>query len=238
MQYRRIVTLFAVLALMSLSAWAQDKSKSDPVSGSYKGSAKSDAFGELPLTAQIKNNSGKLSGTVGTPQGDAEITDGTYADGKITLKFDAGGNEGTVSAQIKDGKIVGEWTLAGASGTLELMKADDSSAGSGSSPAPAASSAGDPLTGEWDGTAEAAGNEVAFTLKLKVDGTAVTGESTSAMGTATISKGSWMDNKLSMTLDTPNGALTFTATIVDGKLSGDFDFAGQMTGKWSATKKK
>jgi hypothetical protein len=28
-----------------------------------------------------------------------------------------------------------------------------------------------------------------------------------------------------------------TAMLKDGKLNGDFDFAGQMTGKWEAKKK-
>ncbi len=189
----------------------------------------------------LKNNSGKLSGTIDTPQGAAQITDGTYADGRVTLKFDAGGNEGTVTAQLKDDKIVGNWTLAGQTGTLELKKGGTVAAkpAAPSAPAPAAgkASAKDPLSGEWDGTAEVQGMTVPFTLKMVVDGEKVTGESSSAQGTAAISKGSWAAEKLSFTLDTPNGIISFTGALKEGKLGGDFDFAGQMQGKWTATKK-
>ncbi|HYM00192.1 MAG TPA: hypothetical protein VEZ90_14665 [Blastocatellia bacterium] len=251
MQFRKTITLAAAFLLMTATAWAQDKSAdkggaSDPVSGSYKGTAKSDAFGELPITVQIKNDGGKLTGTIGTPQGDAQITDGKYEGGKVSIKFDAGGNEGTVTAQVKDGKIVGEWSVAGANGTLELAKATETAEPkpAEAKPAPSSSSSSSgggaamAVAGDWDASANADGNEFPFTLTLKVDGDKVSGESTSAMGTATISKGSIAGNKLSITLDTPNGSITMTGTVGDGKLEGDFDFAGQMQGKWHATKKK
>ena len=259
MQFRRLmVSLIALLAIAITSAASprqQDKTtkpadkpattgtqKSDPVAGSYEGIAKSEALGDIPITVDLKNNNGKLSGVINTPQGAAQITDGTYADGRVTLKFDAGGNEGTVTAQTKEDKIVGNWTLAGQTGTLELKRAG---AGAATAPKPAAPapSAGakpaakDPLTGEWDGTADVQGMTIPFTLKLAVDGEKVTGESSSAQGTATISKGSWSQEKLAFTLETPNGNIAFTGALKAGKLEGDFDFAGQMQGKWSATKK-
>ncbi|MGH9822063.1 MAG: hypothetical protein ACREDR_02220, partial [Blastocatellia bacterium] len=182
MQFRKTITLMAALLLMTATAWAQDKpSASDPVSGSYKGTAKSDAFGELPITVQIKNEGGKLTGVINTPQGDAQIVEGKYADGKVTIKFDAGGNEGTVTAQMKDGKIVGDWTLAGAGGTLELAKAtetaDSKPMPADPKPMPAESKpstggsmggggAATTLAGEWDASADAQGNEIPFTLNL------------------------------------------------------------------------
>jgi hypothetical protein len=57
------------------------------------------------------------------------------------------------------------------------------------------------------------------------------------MGSAAISKGSFAAEKLTITLDTPNGAIVFTAMVKDGKMTGEFDFAGQGTGKWNAKKK-
>jgi hypothetical protein len=248
MLFRRIITSLFALLLVSASAWAQDKMASqpakdaDPVSGIYKGTAKSEAMGEIPLTVTIKNTSGKITGSITIPQGDAEITDGTYADGKVTIKFDAGGNEGTVNAQLKEGKIVGEWAVGDLKGTLALAKAEapEVPVEAKKEPKPAEPAAGsmDPISGEWDGSADAQGNQVPFTLSLKLAGDKVSGESTSALGTATISKGNWADNKFSMTLDTPAGQIVFTGVIKEGKLVGDFDFAGQAQGKWEATRKK
>jgi hypothetical protein len=247
MQFRRLAVSLAALLAIALAAAASPKQekkpadKSDPVAGQYEGVAKSEALGDIPIKVDIKNNNGKLSGSIDTPQGAAAITDGTYADGKVNLKFDAGGNEGTVTAQMKDDKIVGNWTLAGQTGTLELKRAAAvATVPKPATPAPAGggkSAAKDPLTGEWDGTADVQGMTVPFTLKLAVDGQKVTGESSSAQGTATISKGTWVAEKLAFTLETPNGNISFTGGLKAGKLEGDFDFAGQMQGKWSATKK-
>jgi len=158
------------------------------------------------------------------------------------MKFDAGGNEGTVTATVSGDKISGKWELGGQGGPLELKRATAAAAAPAPAPAPGAApagpaAAGDPITGEWDASAEVQGNTIPFTLKLKLDGDKVTGTSDSAQGSATLTKGAWSGNKLSFSLDTPNGAIAFTGMMKDGKLAGEFDFAGQMTGKWEAKKK-
>jgi len=245
MQFRKAMIALMALLLASVCAMAQgssDKqgSSGDPVSGSYKGIAKSEALGDIPITVDIKNTNGKLSGKIGIPQGDATITDGTYADGKVTLKFDAGGNEGTVTAQLKGTKIVGDWSVAGQTGTLELSKAEAGATPAAPSTPPAAApkaAPGDPVSGEWDATADAQGTEVPFTLKLMLAAGKVTGESSSAMGTAPLSDGTFANDKLSFTLEIPQGKLTFTATVKDGKITGDFDMAGMGGGKWQAKRK-
>ena len=248
MQLRRSFALLSIALLISSAAFAatfnnpaaDDKAAAD-ISGKYEGVAKSEALGEIPLTVTLKSNGGKLSGTIETPQGPANITDGTYADGKVMLKFDAGGNEGTVTATVNGDKIVGKWELGGAGGTLDLKKAGGSTPAP-ATPAPAAPSApkaaaGDPVSGDWDGAADAGGMTIPFTLKLKLEGDKVTGTSTSDQGTATLSNGKWDGNKLSFSLDTPQGSITMSGAVKEGQINGDFDFAGQMTGKWSAKKK-
>jgi hypothetical protein len=240
MQLRRSVALLAIALLISSAALAAPfnrlalDEKAD-ISGKYEGVAKSEAFGEIPLTVNLKNTGGKLSGTIETPQGPATITDGSYADGKVTIKFDAGGNEGVVTAMLNGDRIVGKWELGGAGGTLDLKKAGSTTSTPAPSSAPAAG--GDPISGDWDGSADAGGMTIPFTLKLKLEGNKVTGTSTSDQGSATISNGKWDGNKLSFSLDTPQGAITMTGVVKDGKIAGDFDFSGQMTGKWEAKKK-
>jgi len=247
MQSRKLTTPLLVAVLMTISAVAsaasfnkatnQPGQNKDTLSGKYEGVAKSDQIGDIPLTVEIKNDNGKLSGKIDTPQGPAAITGGTFDSGKIVMKFDAGGNEGTVTAMLDGDKITGKWELGGQGGSLELKRALMVAAAP--APAtPAAPAAGDPLTGDWDASADAQGTSIPFTLKLKLDGDKVTGSSESAQGSVPVSKGAWVANKLSFSLDTPNGSIGMTAMIKDGKLVGEFDFAGQMTGKWEATKKK
>jgi hypothetical protein len=243
MRARRIITsLIFVLAVCALPAAAlgfnNQTTSSDNISGKYEGTSKSQAFGEFPLTVQIKQEAGKITGSIDTPQGSLPITSGTYADGKVVLKFDAGGNEGTVNAQLKDGKITGEWSVAGQTGTMELKAAGATPATPPASSTPAATAAaGDPVTGEWSASADVQGSSLPFTLKLKLDGDKVTGESSSEQGTMPLSKGTYSAGKLTVVLETPNGNVTLSGMIADGKLTGEYDFAGQMTGKWEAKKK-
>jgi len=237
MQLRKIITLLVITLVMSASSAL---AANDPVSGKYEGTAKSESIGEIPVTLEIKNENGKLTGKVETPQGPAPITNGTFADGKITLKLDAGGNELIVTAMLKDNKIVGEWELSGQKGTLELTRSGVAAAAPAKKeePKPAAGApSADPISGDWEAEADAGGQPLPFTLKLKLDGDKVTGASESAQGSVPISKGSFASEKISITLETPNGAIVLTALVKDGKMTGEYDFAGQFNGKWNAKKK-
>lgn len=253
MQFNKWIGILGIgllLALSGIGVFAQ----SDPVSGQYEGIAKSAAIGDIPVKVSIKNDGGKLSGSIDTPQGALPITSGTFADGKINLKFDAGGNEGTVTAQMKEGKIVGEWSFSGQTGTIDLKRAGDTVAKAGETPkteapkteAPKtgeskgdakATAGGDPISGEWAATADSPAGSIQFTLKLKLETDKVSGEAASDMGTVPVTKGSWVGGKLTILLETPNGNVTLNAGLQEGKLAGEFDFAGQATGKWEAKKK-
>ena len=197
-----------------------------------------------PLTVEIKNDNGKLSGKIDTPQGPSQITSGTFADGKIMMKFDAGGNEGTVEAMLNGDKIIGKWALSGMGGPLELKRAGATAAATppaaatplaAATPAPAG---GDPITGEWAASAEVSRYR-RFLSRSNSSSKAIKSQArrTSDQGTAPLSKGTWSANNLTFALDTPNGVIGFKATLKEGKLMGEFDFAGQMTGKWEAKKK-
>ena len=229
---KKLVLLTGLLILLGSIATAAVIQ--DNFSGKYEGSAKNDQIGELPISAEFKNDGGKLTGKLESPQGPAPVTSGTFSNGKLSAKLDAGGTELVINADLKDDKLIGTWQLGDQKGTFELKKV-----GAGAA-APAASgpaTGGDPVTGDWDATADVQGQAIPFTLKLKLDGDKVTGSSSSDQGTAEVSKGTFSAGKLNMALETPNGSITFTGTIKDGKIDGEFDFAGQMQGKWSAKKK-
>ena len=236
MRVRKFLALVVIALLVGVTAaMAQG---SDPVSGKYEGVAKSDAMGDLPITVNLKNTNGKLSGSIETGQGSAAITDGTYADGKVKLKFDAGGTEGTVEAEFKDGVIKGKWELGGMGGPLEIKKAGASTPAAASS-APAAAGSAMMVGGEWAGSADVMGQAMPFTLKLKQEGDKLTGTSESDQGSATINGGKVAGDKVSFKIDGGQGEIVLTGTVSkDGKsIDGEYDFAGQMKGKWSAKKK-
>lgn len=242
MQLRKITFLLVVALLASataIGATTRPQAKPDMLSGKYQGIAKGASIGELPLSAEIKNDNGKVSGKLEIPTGTANITSGSFTDGKLSMKVDAGGNELTINGTLKDDKITGDWALEGQTGTFELKKMG-AAAAAPSTPSPAtppAATGGDPVSGEWDASADAQGTSIPFTMKLKLEGDKVTGSTESAQGALPITKGSYVGGKLSFTLDTPNGPIVMSGVIKEGKVTGDFDFAGQFQGKWEAKKK-
>ena len=96
----------------------------------------------------------------------------------------------------------------------------------------------DEISGEWDAVADASGQPFPFALTLKLDGEKVTGSSVSQLGNSNVSSGTWKDGKLTVVLDGGQGQIALVAAMVDGKLSGEYDYAGQLQGKWVAIRKK
>ena len=113
--------LFAALAVCVLSLSVFAYSMAD-VSGKYKGTATIEGAGVLDVTAEIKVEDGKYSGSLDSPHGGATIVSGKMEEDKLTLDMDFGGNPITMSGTVdKDGKISG--TVSGAAtGTFELMR--------------------------------------------------------------------------------------------------------------------
>jgi hypothetical protein len=96
----------------------------------------------------------------------------------------------------------------------------------------------DPVSGDWDVTFEIQGMTVPANFKLKLDGDKVTGTAYSDhTGAGTVSKGSWVDNKLNFTLDfAKHESIVVNGVANDGKLGGEFLTEG-MKGTWQAKKK-
>lgn len=222
----KLVTMFALSLLASLTLSAKPQQPTaDQFIGNYKGTAKMGS-GEMDVTLEIKSANGKISGHAVAGETEYQITTGEITGAKLTLKFGNGADVGSLTLQQSEAKLVGEWIKGAQKGTVELKKVA------------AEPSAAEFLTGEWDAAADVQGQAFPFSLTLKVDGENVTGASNSQLGASTIMSGSWKDGKLVFMLDSPNGQIGMIATIVDGKLVGDFDLSGQMSGKWAAVKKK
>jgi len=240
----KAVAVFFLLLLSPLALFAQNNPATakpptvEQFVGNYKGAAKS-PDGDIALTLEIKSDKGKISGRLITPQGEQPFTSGEVVDGKLTIKLGVG-SAGQLTLQLHDDKAVGEWKAGAAARAVEFMKvplATEAAAAEVTKPATEASAA-DTLSGEWDAAADAQGQAFPFTLSLKVEGDKVTGTSSSQLGNSTVSSGSWKDGKLALVLESANGQIALIATMVDGKLVGDYDYSGQLTGKWVATKKQ
>lgn len=96
------------------------------VSGKYEGTADVQGFGKLLIKADIQQKENKVSGVVNTPLGDAPILEGSFKNGILSLKLDAGGDDVFFSGEVgADRKISGEVSGETAKGTFELKRTGD-----------------------------------------------------------------------------------------------------------------
>jgi hypothetical protein len=95
----------------------------------------------------------------------------------------------------------------------------------------------DAISGAWDAVLTVDDNARQLTLMLKLEGNKVTGSfESSHLGSGAVNNGSWVNNKLTITMETSHAPLTLTGALQNGKLAGEWD-AGHMQGKWEAKKK-
>jgi major membrane immunogen (membrane-anchored lipoprotein) len=210
------------------------------VSGTYEGTLKNTGGADAKVSLELKNEGGKISGRMKKDETTMEIAEGSLTESKLSIKL----KEGMINAVVNGDKITGDWSYGNNKGTLDLKKVVPAAAASPAPATPATASAAPAtpatavnLTGQWEATADANGQPFPFLLVLKVDGEVVTGSSSSQLGESTIKNGSWKDGKLKFDLEGQNGVINMTATVVEGKLAGDFDYAGQLQGRWVAVKK-
>ena len=239
----KLALLTFTFLLGSVAVLAQDS-----LTGKYEGTVKSPDAREVKVTLDLKSEGGKVSGRVTLGNGaTADSVDAKLENGTLMLNF---GSERTLTVKVEGDKLVGEAGEGTQKIPIELKKVMPAAAAAPATPAaipaatpaapaaPATPAAGEVnLNGNWDGVADANGNPVPFSLTLKVDGETVTGSSSSQVGEGTIKSGSWKGGKLVFEIDTPSGIISMSATVIDGKLSGEFDYAGQAQGKWVAVKK-
>ena len=220
LQVSVLALLLVPLMVSGQNSGGVNQKTTAPLTGKYEGTAKG-PNGDVQVTLDIVDEAGKFSGGVTTPRGIYKVVKGQMVEGLLSLELNADPSVAKLTVRQKDDMLVGALSVDGRTGPVELRRVTT-----------------DELSGVWDAAADAQGQAVPFTLTLKLDGEKVTGGSSSQLGDSTISSGVWKDGKLAIVLDGANGQVALIATLIDGKLAGDFDYAGQMQGKWVAVKKK
>jgi len=216
--FRLLLSILVVFAATIMAAAQGPASPS--LGGKYEGIAKG-TDGEVRLTLELVDEAGKISGQMTSPHGVYKIVKAQVVEGVLTLDVEGTGGKGKMTLRQKGEVLAGDFTSDGKTGPVEFKKAIK-----------------DEISGEWDAVADAQGQPFPFTLTLKIEGEKVTGSSSSQLGTSPITSGTWKDGKLAVVMEGGAGQIALMATMIEGKLSGDYDFAGQLSGKWVAIKKK
>lgn len=220
------VTILLILTFL-LGATVVAVQQPDKTFGSFDGTVKGQTE---KVQLHLKGDATKLVGRVLVGDKSYDITQGAITDGMISLVF----KEGKLTGKIDGDTLTGDLMVGSDKKAIELKRVPPVPA----VPAvPATPDAKFVPNGQWEAVADANGQPFPFLLVLKVEGETVTGNSSSQLGDAPLKDGSWKDGKLSFVLEGSNGNISMVATVVDGKLSGEFDYAGQLQGKWVAVRK-
>jgi hypothetical protein len=227
----RLGLLTLTFLLGSIVAFAQG---TPDLTGTYEGIVKMPNAPEGKVSLELKSEGGKITGRAMHGPKTIEITEAKLENGTLTLRYDK--DHGFVG-KIDGDKLVGEVNDGPQKFPLALKKVMPAAAAAPAAAPAAAAPAADNLNGQWDAIADANGQPFPFLLTLKVEGDKVTGSSSSQLGDSVVKDGSWKDGKLAFQLEGQNGTISMSATVIEGKLSGEFDYAGQLQGKWVAQRK-
>lgn len=124
----RVCAPFLSICVM-LGLWccaAQAQSKKEPakatVTGNYDGTAK-DSQGEvIPVTLELTEKEGAITGMIRSSRGDFSISKGTHDGENVTLEFETEGPTGTISLKIAEDKLTGTWSAGDDSGPVEVKR--------------------------------------------------------------------------------------------------------------------
>ena len=202
------------------------------LTGTYEGIVKMPNMPEGKVSIELKSEGGKITGRATHGPKTIDITEAKLDNGMLTLRFD---KDHAFTGKVDGDKLVGEVSDGATKFPIELKKVTPAAAAP-ATPAAAAPAAFN-LNGQWDAIADANGQPFPFLLTLKVEGEKVTGNSSSQLGESVVKDGTWKDGKLVFSLEGQNGVISMSATVIEGKLSGEFDYAGQLQGRWVAQKK-
>jgi len=228
-------TLILTLTFLLTSIVAVAQTAPANISGTYEGMVKRPgATTEEKVSLDLKSDAGKITGRATHGTMSVDVTDGKLENGTLTLNF---GKDATFVAKVDGDKLVGDMMHGTEKVPVTLKKVTAAAAPTEAAPATAAGRGAVDLNGQWEAVADANGQPFPFLLTLKIDGEKVSGNSSSQLGEATIKEGTWKDGKLVFSLEGSNGTIALSGTVIEGKLSGEFDYAGQLQGKWVAVKK-
>ena len=113
---RSLTSLIACLALVllpSAMAAAQPQpaptpASGDPLSGEWDAVAYYDT--EVAFSLTLKVEGAVVTGTVTTPEGPSDLRNGRWENGVFTFELTYQGAPVALSAEVKDGQLLGGWT--------------------------------------------------------------------------------------------------------------------------------
>jgi hypothetical protein len=130
----RRITAALLLATLLISVWLCFLANAEPsawaqvtatVSGHYEGVIKTSTLGDVPVQLDLRYDDGRLTGTMHTPFGEINVAGGGFDAGRLSLRMEVNGDEATFTGKLADGRLTGDFSGFGQTGTVELKRTGD-----------------------------------------------------------------------------------------------------------------
>lgn len=122
----QVVAVMAVASSFFLApAFGREplQSKSDPVSGEWKGAFETQDSGiSFAITLNLKLNGDKVTGTSESPHGGAGTITGSWKSGELNIAIETDHGTLALTGALKNGLLFGEWSAGHAEGKWEAKK--------------------------------------------------------------------------------------------------------------------
>jgi len=112
----------ALAALVILGVSQPTRCDSASEAGLYQGTAESRASGQLDVSLNLRCAAGELQGALLTPVGNFALTHVDVSPRSLTIRFDAGGDVGTLEATRAADSLTGTFVVAGDTGSVSLHR--------------------------------------------------------------------------------------------------------------------
>ncbi len=122
---RHFVPITVCLVALGLAgvALAKDKSlKAGPLTGTWECTSHGSSRGDMPFTLDLQQEKETVAGSVSSPIGSAELSSASFKNKMLQIQIDTDGGDYLLTANLKDGKLSGEWSHGDEKGTWEGKK--------------------------------------------------------------------------------------------------------------------
>ena len=219
----RLLTI--TLATLTLASAAD-------VAGKWDFTAQAPNGREYKLELALKQDGGKLTGTMTSPQGTIDIQDAKLEGNDLTYKVQAGEALVAIKLTVSGDSMKGNFSMPdGTTGPVTVARASTAAAAG-------SSSGNSAVVGKWNATATPPdGREIKTTIDIREKDGKLGGTLTTADGQSVdLSETKYEGGELSFALNTDNGVYKIKMTVSGNTAKGKFTDPGGQTGNVTATK--
>ena len=124
--FRVCAPFVGICVMVALCCAAQAQGKGDPakadITGNYDGNAKNSQGEVIPVTIELTEKEGAITGMIRSSHGDFSISKGTHQGDTVNLEFETEGPTGTITLKVVEDKMTGTWSAGEDSGPIEVKK--------------------------------------------------------------------------------------------------------------------